>query len=238
MHPRPTPNRAALILALLAVFAAGDPVHAAPPGTIRLAADADEHDFSDLARVALPAAIRTAQQKAPGAVIWAGYENMDGFLFAYVQIAGRKKSVTTVTVDAGNGRAVDVATRTSAQVAEDARKEQAEDAEKAKDPNSEEARKAKAAAANPEHAQPRYRSSLTVAPDATGAEQAARAKITIQRAITEASHGHPGSVTSAGVVADHGSLYFAITIKAAGGALTLYAIDAGNGKLLGNEAGG
>lgn len=230
--------RAGAAVAILGLAAL--PACAAPPGTIRLAADADEHTFPDLAKVALPAAIRTAQQKAAGPVIWAGYENLDGFLFAYVQVAGRGKSVVTVTVDAGNGRAVDVTTRTAAQVAEDARKEQAADAEKARDPGSEEARKAKAAAANPEsgHGAPKYKSSVAMSEDATGAEQAGRAKITIQRAINEASHGHPGRVVSAGVVLDHGSLYYAVTIKAADGATTLYAVDAGNGKLLGNEAGG
>lgn len=233
-----TSRRLTLPLLIPAMLALSVSVDAAPPGTIRLAPDADEHTFSDLAKVALPAAIRTAQQQAPGPVIWAGYENLDGFLFADVQVAGKKKSVVTVTVDAGNGRAVDMATRTAAQVALDVKADQTADAEKAKDQNSEEARKAKAAAANPEHAQPRYKSSLATSADATGAEQAARAKINIQRAITEASHGHPGSVISAGIVSDHGSLYYAITIKAANGAITLYVIDAGNGKLLGNEAGG
>src|ERR1043166_5190031 len=74
---RPTrPHVLILAVALLAARLS----HAAPPGTIRLPADADEHAFSDLAKVALPAAIRTAQRTSPGPVIWAGYENSDGFL--------------------------------------------------------------------------------------------------------------------------------------------------------------
>lgn len=223
----------ACALALLAL-----PAIAAPPGSLRLAADADEHAFADLAKVALPAAIRTARQQAAGPVVWAGYENVDGFLFAYVQVAGKRKSLVTVTVDAGNGRAVETTTRTAAQVEEDARKEREEDARKAQDPGSEEARKAKAAAASPDHGQPRYRSSIHVAPETPAGDLAVRARITVERAIIEAAHGHPGKVVSAGVTQDHGSLYYAITIKAADGAFTLYAIDAGTGKLLGNETGG
>jgi len=208
--------------------------------TIKLPAGADEHDYVDAAKLSMRSAVRMAMKRAPGVLLWAGLEDLDGFLFYAVQTAGKGGKLSMVTLDAGTGAVQGVQSRTRAQEALEAAREAADDAKKAKaDPNSEEARKAREGAAARENPRaPAFHSSVVIAADAGGAALAASPRIPADRAIGAALAKWPGRISTISLAQDQGNVYFAVTVKSADGKLTLVAVDAGNASILGTQEGG
>jgi len=224
-------------LAVLVAAALSMPAKGAIRGTIKLPADMDEHNFADAAKLPMETAAKIAVKRAPGGILWAGLENLDGFLFYSVQVAARDGTIKMVTIDAGSGKVTGVESVTMAQEKELAAKEATDDAAKAKaDPGSEEARKAKQAA-QPDPG-PRFHSSVTVPADADQIALGRSPKLSVFAAMAAARINVAGRIASVSLVSDHGNVYFAITVKEKNGDMTLVAVDAGNGQVLGTEPGG